>query len=123
MKFVTMQAHRLGKTYAIPQVSVLIDGHVSLTLIKSANAIRRHIVPVNSRARTRLRRHGTALMKARASHVPARSRAAHRRACICRCRRVHIRCVPRLRFYAGIRTALDFFALRRQRQSETANAY
>src|SRR5207253_10336712 len=88
MKFVTMQAHRLGKTYTIPQVGVLIDGHVSLTLIKCANAIRRHIVPVNSRTRTRLRRHGTGLMKARASHVPPRSRAAHRRGSICRGRRV-----------------------------------
>jgi len=114
-----MHVHCLGKTYPIPQASVPINRYVSL--IKSAIAIHPHIVPVNRRAHTRLRRHGTAWMKAGGGHIAARSHTAHRRARICRGRRVHIR--PRPHSYAGIGRAPHFLTLRRQRQSETPNTY
>src|SRR6266487_1170875 len=109
MKFVTMHVRRLGKTYPIRQASVPINRHVSL--IKCANAVHPHIVPVNGRAHTLLRRHGTAWMKARSRHIATRSHSAHRRPCICRGSRVHIR--PRPRSYAGIRCAPHFLTLRR----------
>src|SRR5438874_2842372 len=137
MKLVTMQTHRFRETDSVAvdhhvlvlvnrDVSTAVHPHISLTIGRQRTSRpRRFIEPLpvlQARIHIRSRRHGVRT-NAGASHVLLHPRVAHRHVCPWSGCCVHSRCGPWLSFSVHVRGALNFLALRRQRQSKTSNAY